>query len=320
MTYTFHNRFTTFNERINIDAGSYVLADTDRERVVLLAGTAETMIKDTGDLVVEGSGYPDEVTAAAAGRRWRRALTVAFARTHMGTDFGPDDLGRPSLDVVIDDAAAELIQGGVQPGDRLVVDAHGLLVVKSEPRPTFVRMQARGVLLRGAEQFDGHLKDARAQTNRPWSAEKTLAHRLVTYALRDTNPETQHIQLVTAIEVVLQQQDPHLDVLKELNRFIDEVKRRPDDRDGVRTRLLEILREDRKESISRAARDQLSAVLKDTYNGEAVDAFFRTVYDLRSKLLHRKRSKNETRPTATDLGQVHFELLRLVLDFLDASD
>ena len=34
---------------------------------------------------------------------------------------------------------------------------------------------------------------------------------------------------------------------------------------------------------------------------------------MRSRLLHRKRRRQETRPTATQLGDVHFELLRLVL-------
>lgn len=320
MTYTFHNRFTTFNERVNIDDGTYVLADTDRERVVLLAGSRDTMIKDTGDLVVEGSRYPDEATAVAAGRQWRRTLTAALARSHIGADFGPDDSVTSSLDMIAQDPPEELRQIGIQPGDRIVRDGHGLLVVTSEPRPHFLLVQAHGVVLRGFEQFESNVHDAHARSNRAWSAEKALAHRLVTYALRDTNPETQHIQLVTAIEVLLQQQDRPPAVLDALNDLIDDVEQRPADHDGVRKRLLEILRDDREESISRAACDQLSAILTDTYDEKPVDAFFRHGYNMRSRLLHRKRCKNENRPTATELGAVHFELLRLVLDYLDASD
>ena len=71
MTYSFHNRFTIFEERTNIDAPTYELADTDHEHVVLLAGEREVMIAKTGDLVLEGSGYSDETTAVAAARGWR---------------------------------------------------------------------------------------------------------------------------------------------------------------------------------------------------------------------------------------------------------
>jgi hypothetical protein len=62
MTYTFHNRFTIFDERLNIDANTHELAYTEHERVILLAGAAETMIKDTGDPVRPASdrrgGWP----------------------------------------------------------------------------------------------------------------------------------------------------------------------------------------------------------------------------------------------------------------------
>jgi hypothetical protein len=103
MTYTFHNRFTIFDERLNIDTNTHELADTDHERVILQAGAAETMIKDTGDLVLEGSRYPDEATTVAAARRWRRALTAAFARSHIGADFGPDDPVTPGTDMIVED-------------------------------------------------------------------------------------------------------------------------------------------------------------------------------------------------------------------------
>lgn len=320
MTYSFHNRFTTFNERVNIDAGMHVLADTDQERVILLAGSQATMIKDTGDLVLEGSRYSDEATAVTAAQQWRRALTVAFARSHMGADFGPDDSITPVVDMIVQDPPEELRQIGIEPGDRIVRDWHGLLVVTSEPRPKFLLMQAHGLVHRGAEQFESNVTDALARSNQPWSPEKTLAYRLVTYALRDDNPETQHIQLATAIEVLLQQQDRPQSVLDALNRLIDDVQQRPADQHGVQKRLLEILRGEREESILRAACDQLSALLTDTYDGKAVDIFFRQVYDMRSRLLHRKRRKDEKRPTAIELGAVHFELLRLVLDYLDASE
>jgi hypothetical protein len=319
--YSFHNRFTTFNERLDIDAVSHLLADTGIERVRLSALAQDTIIKDTGDLVLEGSGYADESTALVAGRRWRRDLTVALARSHIGVDFGPDNQVTPAYDGTAGDPPAKhLALLGVEPGDRIIQDEHGLLVVKSEPRPRFLRMWAEGVVRRGLGQFEANLTNARAQADQVWTAEKTLAHRLVSNALRDDNPETQHIQLVTAIEVLLREQERSPAVLDALNGLIDEFEQRPAEDDAVRTRLLEILHGTREESISRAACDQLSALLADEYFDKSVEAFFRQVYNMRSRLLHRQRRKRETRPTTVELGEVHFELLRLVLDFLAASE
>jgi hypothetical protein len=321
MTYSFRNRFTTFNERLNIDAVSHMLADTNIERVRLSALAENTVIKDTGELVLDGSGYADESTARVAGRRWRRDLTVAFARSHIGVDFGPEDQVTPAYDGMVGDPPPNhLVLLGVEPGDRIIQDEHGLLVVKSEPRPRFVRVWAEGVVRRGLEQFEADLTNARAHADQDWTAEKTLAHRLVSNALRDDNPETQHIQLVTAIEVLLREQHRPPAVLRALNGLIDELEQRPAEDDAVRTRLLEILRGAREESISRAACDQLSALLADEYFEKSAEAFFRQVYNMRSRLLHRKRRRRETRPTTIELGEVHFELLRLVLDFLAASE
>jgi hypothetical protein len=312
MTYSFHNRFAIFDERINIDAHTYELADTDHEHVILLAGERGAMIANTGDLVLEGSGYPDEATAVAAARGWRRALTVAFARSHIGADFGPDDRVAPETDVVAEDPPEYLRRVGVEPGDRIIGDAHRLLVFRSEPRPKFVYIWGQGVVTRGPAQFESSLNDTYPRIAQEWSAEKSLAYRLVHAALRDTNPETQHIQLVTAIEVLLKQQDRPPAVLDVLNGFIDEVAERSDYEDGVQERLVEILRDDLDESISRAACDQLSAVLTGAYHGKAVDAFFKQVYNMRSRLLHRKRRQSDKRPTTTKLGDVHFEVLLLV--------
>jgi hypothetical protein len=319
MTYTFHNRFTTFNERISIQAGTYQLADTEQEHVMLLAGERDVMIAKTGNLVLEGSGYVDEATAVAAARGWRKALTIAFARAHIGVDFGPDHSVAPREDVIVEKSAEHLDRLGIVPGDRVVGDEHRLLVVASELRPKFVLLTMHGTVTRGLGDFEGSLSDSPARTDQEWSAEKALAYRLVHAALRDDNLETQHIQLVTAVEVLLKEQDRPPAVLDALNALIDEVEARPADEAGVRERLLQILRGNRDESISRSAYEQLSAVLTGTYNEVAVDAFFKKVYNMRSWLLHRRR-RAETRPTTIELGEVHFELLRMVLDFLEASE
>ncbi len=84
MTYTFHNRLTIFEERINIDVPTYELADTDDEHVILLAGERDTTIAKTGNLVVEGSGYPDHTGCGRRSVRRRTGESASASTRHIG--------------------------------------------------------------------------------------------------------------------------------------------------------------------------------------------------------------------------------------------
>ena len=87
MTYSFRNRFRLQANRVDSKDPELDLDGGGGEKIVLMSGRGGPL-SATDDLVIQGSGYSDELTAAAAGRRWRQALMVALARENISADFG----------------------------------------------------------------------------------------------------------------------------------------------------------------------------------------------------------------------------------------
>jgi len=111
-------------------------------------------------------------------------------------------------------------------------------------------------------------------------------------ALVDSNSETRHIQLVTAVETLLREQARPQPVLNALENFVEDVKRWPDSEDSekeLKKRITEILKNDKEESINRAGSEQVAAMLAGEYFDKSAGAFFKHAYDLRSRLVHRER-------------------------------
>jgi Apea-like HEPN len=294
------------------------------ERVMGL-GVRGAPISQAGELVVQGSGYPDFDTALAAGRNWRQYLTIALAREGKGVDFGPDDRVIPTDIQYHDEPPMLLQQIGMEVGDRVIVDDYQLLVFPTDPTPKFVNfvMCTPRVSISGwIERFQDRVNLAREHDGGSWDRQKTIAYRLVHLALVDSNSETRHIQLVTAVETLLREQDRPQPVLDALENFVEDVKRWPDSEDSekeLKKRITEILKNDKEESINRAGSEQVAAMLAGEYFDKSAGAFFKHAYDLRSRLVHRERRRNR-RPTIDEIRAVQSELLRFVLDLLDEYD
>jgi hypothetical protein len=322
VTYSFRNRIRLGeNERVAVAAHEYPLEDcVDDGTVVLMAAGHETLISKTSDLVLQGSGYVDEASAEAAGRRWRQILRATLAHEHTGVDFGPDDRVHPITDMVIEKPPYEwLKQAGYDVGDRVIGDEIGLLVFKSEPTPKFAFLEMGTPIVLVGGRFEKNLNDARQRNGQPWGKQKSLAYQLVNAALRDSNPETQHIQLVTAIEVLLKKQNRPQPILDALKGLLAEVKRWPDSQEDVKIRIEQILNGSKEESINRAGSQQVTAILDGRYDDKSSGAFFEQVYDMRSGLVHREKP-TKPRPTIESIRNIHSELLRFVLDLLDAYE
>jgi Apea-like HEPN len=342
VTYSFRNRFRLHEgDRLDADVPEIKLADSTEDGLVTLwpvqreVGTSGggfifaveitkrgTLVSQADELVLQGDGYFD-ADATVAGRKWRQYLTVALAREGKGVDFGADDQVTPAADIVYEDDPPELVQRiGIEVGHRVITDDPRLLVFPTTPIPKFVNFVpgTPTVKLSGwLERFEQRVKDIRERDQQPWSREKRLAYQLVHLALADSNPETRHIQLVTAIEVLFKKQNRPKPILDALKVLLAEVKKWPDSQNDVKTRMAQILNSNKEESINRAGREQVAAMLTGKYTDKSAAAFFEHVYDMRSGLVHREKPK-KPRPKIEDIREVQSELLRFVLDLLDAYD
>jgi Apea-like HEPN len=323
--YTFRNRFK-LQDGHHLDTGDLEeikLADSRDDGLVVLksAQRGERLISKADALAVEGTGYVDAETTARTGREWRRYLTVAFARDFEPVDFGPDDKLDPTVDKVYDKDPPDFFQKiGVKVGDRIIWDDCRLLVFPTEPTPRFISeaMGTADVTQSGwAERFEQKVAEARGRHGRPWNRQKTTAFSLVHSALADPNPETRHIQTVTAIESLLVTQDRPQNVLDGLDVLIAEVENW--DEPALKQRILEILREAKEESITRSGTQQVDAWLSGEYGGKTAGDFFKVVYNMRSRLVHGER-QGKKRPSVDKVRDVYAELRGFVLDLLDAYE
>jgi hypothetical protein len=274
-------------------------------------------------------------------------MTVAMARDNKGADFGDDDESQlvPVSDGIVDQRSEILTRLGVNLGDRIVADRHGLLVFPTLPPGRCIHIQAGGVVTSmSIGQFvDGPLETARAASYLPFDARQSLAYGLVHSALSDRNPETRYIQLVTAIEALLPERKRPDPILRALSVLEEVVERWPDGLDpahprggalrrvwrcvqsivaggpdedvidawpddDTKERMGQILRQSRNESVRRIGIDFVSQ-LPGTYVNETPKKFFDECYGKRSALVHGSAERPDVSETQT--------LLRFVLDVLD---
>jgi Apea-like HEPN len=330
--YSFRNRFRLQEgDLLDADVPEIKLADSIDDGLVILRAPEREMgvgvrgapISQAGELVVQGSGYPDLDSAVAAGRNWRQYLTVALAREGKGVFFGPDDRVIPTEIQYDDHEPPMLLQTmGVKMGDRIIMDSYQLMVFPTQPAAKFINSlegTPAANISDWLERFEKKISDAREREKNPWNRQKAIAYRLVHLALADSNSETRHIQLVTAIEMLLKKQNRPKPILDALKILLTEAKKWPDSQNDVKTRIAQILNGNKEESIRRAGSEQVAAILGGTYADKSAETFFEHVYDMRSGLVHRERPK-KPRPKIDDIRKVQSELLRFTLDLLDAYD
>lgn len=340
-SYSFRNRFRLGqNQRLDSgDALEIPLATSDVETIVIRhakAAEAEEnhfngplVVSEADELILLGEGYANAGSASTAGRKWRHILTAVLARESLGVDFGPDNQTAPHAEITyaVNEDPPELFKEiGVKAGDRVIWDdGYKLTVYRTHPKPRFVSTEfgiptisVAGWLTRFQERVR-----AAEHTYAPWGNRTQLAYRLVHSALRDPNPETRHVQLVTAAETLVDERSKPDDVmraLRALRRHVEDWAESPPHdaiNEGTLKSLKQILREDERESITQAGAQQAEATLSAFYRGEAPGNFFKNVYGQRSRLVHGLKRKQK-RPSVEQLREVKPDLLKFVLDLLDA--
>lgn len=321
MTFTFRNRFKIdHSRRLIADSHEYVLAESESEgRVVLSAGTIDGKIDDHADLIVQGTTYNSFEEAVEAGRRWRQYLFEACARQFIAIDLGDDnDAKLRPFEGIFEPSPGNIFgMMGVQEGDRVIQDRIGLLVFLTDPRPRLIHSSAGvGSVSTGIKNFVDNLNVTRAKRYSPWSDQQKLGFKLVHSALFDSNPETRYIQLVTAIEALLpDQQEVPTEIAGAIDKLIVVVDDWPDAEKSVRDRIKQLLCLDKQESIGRKGA-QLSRRLESEYGDASAQKYFSELYGIRSNLVH----GNQNRASIDELNQRFSELVRFVLDLLEVAD
>ncbi|MFC9472256.1 hypothetical protein ACFTS5_08685 [Nocardia sp. NPDC056952] len=162
-------------------------------RVRLSTGNDELTVEKADTLYLIGGSYGSRVDAENAAIRWRIAVQGAFAKLHIGADFGDRVPREPTQ----------------QPADRMVQEKfgvptfqgyHGTLVFADDPSPMFGTGHATGYSAPSADQMATALKGALTAPRTTPRAEDEAAYDLFSASFFESNPEARIILLTSSIE------------------------------------------------------------------------------------------------------------------------
>jgi hypothetical protein len=321
MNYWFHNRVdVTSGFRLNADVKELEFSAAESGGTIMLSAFNAETFAESGELLLQGRGYPSQPAARNAGLQWRHYLTDAFAHLRIPIDMGADDEVSPVEFIQEVDPPDWLASAGVKIGDRIVVDANEprLLIFNGEPTPriSYGRMFTPTVGLHNADHLIAEIERIRQKPYSPPSESVKLAYRLLQSTLNDPTREADYIQLVTAVEALAEDANRPKQVRESLDSLIEIVRQWEKSSQitnaTANTIVTSILQQGKKESI-RQNIFRLVEVLDGTYAGLTPKKFADKAYSFRSALVHGEAG--EARPSRADLETQ--DLRRMVLDLLD---
>jgi len=306
MSYSFRIRLKLPDRlRIGIDSDEWPLTPVNSKPEIALRSKQQgSPIKGTKELVLRGDGYSSEEEARTEGEQLKDVLILAFARLHIGADFGD----RASKGWVTHAGLQMLEQ---QTGKRVLNDVHGLMTFETEPSPQFVATQAEAVITKGQEKFVQALRLA-FELRTKLRPEDHLAFDLFSASFFEPSADARLLMLMMAVETLLNpsprsdETQQHVDVLIRLTNDSSILTEKE------KQSLTGSLRWLYKESISQAGRKLADRLTGHSYlNLEAKD-FFTYCYGLRSKLVH----GYVPRPTRDEVNLAAVNLESFVGDLL----
>jgi hypothetical protein len=257
-------------------------------------------------LVVLGSNYPSPDAAVAAGRAWRRHLLVALAREGIGADFGDDS----------EPWTPKYFEGAAKAGLTYGVKDFRLNVYEQDTPVLFIQNRDRDVSAdpRQLENLaEGSISDI-AAGGYMLTPQQELAYNLLHAAFFESNPETKNVTLVTAVEAIIRQEVRDDQITTALDELIMITKSNPEICKKSRDTITNALGNVKRQSISEAGQALASSLLNNHYDGLPPDEFFKRSYADRCKIVH----GSTERPTSSVLNQRNPDVLRFVIDLLDA--
>src|SRR5690349_1973064 len=259
MAYSFRNRIVvTYGNLRPSDHSSWTLGPN----VTLTAF-------DEFNLAIEGSRFATQDQAFEAGKLVRQQLSATIANTGVAVDFDPPPLPERN--------ECDRPESPDAPGLHVFPTPEGLTV-----SPRFI---ADGQPSQPIDRIiNQDLAAVRQEIPNGLTPRLYLAYSTFHTALGSKNPEIKYVMFVTAIEALIDaghKSEPILKAIAALRQYVKQSEQFAD----VQNQLDTLLREDKKESITQLGM-QLASQLKDTYSGKEPADYFKTVYTVRSRIVH----------------------------------
>ncbi len=195
---TFRARFRfRVSKKLNIPTAKHQFTIAGRE-VVLSAVVDEIPIRDSDWLVMNARGFASEQDAIEFGHKLRTAVDVSSVATRLGLDSGVD---RPTSGV------GQLVREHVarEHGTLLRDNVHGLDVFPDDPNVRIFSLSATGTVRKEADPFLENLASLVESADRLSNRGKDVVL-LLNYALMRTDPVSQIVFALSAVEMLGQQE------------------------------------------------------------------------------------------------------------------
>lgn len=278
----------------------------ESKKIELRSTEPETTLGEAKNIALTGWPFETEDDALAAADRWLGILQKTFACLYVGADFGDRAAG------------GGLFRAGLQlleekAGQRVLNDAHGIMIYQCEPEPRFARVGPVNVVTGpGIDRLMAAIGKAAKLGARTDDTER-LAYDLYAASFSESSPDARLAMLMMAVETLIEPAPrseavrEHVGSLIAATRISGLAQREVASIEGSLRWLLE-------ESINQAGR-KLAARLGDRKymdGTETPSQFFTACYTLRSRLFHGVKP----RPTRDEVGTRAASLEHFVGDLL----
>jgi len=293
MSYSFRIRFhLPDTERIGINEPELIIGNYLDSDIVLKSNQADTPISNSQTLILRGDNYTSAEEAWNAGLHCKDVLMLAFARKHIGVDFGD----RAPLSALTN-AGLEMLKGKM--GGHVLNDVHGLMTFKTEPQIKFASISAKPVVTRSKERFI-HTLELAFKCNPNLSDQQRLAFDLFGTSFFQKSIDAHFLMLMVAVETLLEQDMRSKEVQEHVKQLIHLTKVSSIMSSDEKDSLIGSLQSLNKESIGQAGRKLVKCLGNRKYGGQKPHTFFTTCYEIRSKLVH----GHVPRPTRDDIASI----------------
>lgn len=266
----FFNRLLLGDKPLLMDDQVQILSEDGPTKVQLEKALVLNDPK-VASLILRGTGYSSSDEAHSAGRLWRQFLAMTLADGGVGVDLDPLPFPSHGNNARPRDPAAPGLY--VHPGG---LHAHAIF---------------GGHAARPMERVISDLATVREAVpkgfpNRP---DLELAFRMVNLSWMLSNVDAQYILLVTAIEALIPDTRPvktDAGIIAALDELAAYVKSADRFSGSTRQKLLSILADDKRQSVTEIGVNLARRIGHRTYDGLKPEEYFRRAYGIRSSLVH----------------------------------